>query len=135
MFQEDELKNRAPGPEWGYSYGKWRVCCETEAFLLASIGPVPDGNTDIVPLRGPTKLSKEDLRKLDSQGIPPDCSDDVSITRARITLDPRTLLSREELNTTGQELTRGYVFRQLEDFLNQLEKQSGEYSNAVCWRM
>ncbi len=124
----DDSLNRAPGPQWDYFGGCWFVGGDREAFLLASVGEVaPDGkNPDVVPLQGAGELSEEDRRKLDSQGVPPDCCDDVSIVRARITLDPHTWLSCEKISTTGRVLTRGYVLRQLEEFLNSVERPGGE---------
>ncbi len=99
---------------------------EREDFLLVSTGDAaPDGNPDVIPLQGTGELTEEDRRKLDSQGVPPDCRDDVSIVRARISLDPEYQLSREEVSTTGRELSRGYVLRQLEEFLNSVKKPAG----------
>ena len=118
--------NRAPGPQWEYFARVWSVGGERADFLLASIGEeVPDGNAEVVPLQGAGELSEEDRRKLDSQGVPRDCCDDLSIVRARIALDANHQLSKEEVSTTGRELTRGYVLGQLEEFLNCVEKPGG----------
>ncbi len=101
---------------------------ERQAFLLASTGDAaPDGNPDVIPLQGVGELTKEDRRTLKSQGVPTDPAfcDDISIVRDRISLDPRYQLSREEVSRTGRELTRGYVLRQLEIFLNSVKKPAG----------
>ncbi len=117
-----------PGPQWR-SYGdEWVAGGEREAFLLASTGDTaPDGNPDVIPLQGAGELTKEDRRTLESQGVPtdPEFCDDISIVRDRISLDPRYQLSREEISTTGRELSRGYVLRQLEIFLNSVKKPAG----------
>ncbi len=116
----DDSCNIAPGPQWDVFSGRWYAAGKREGFLLVSTGEAaPDGNPDVIPLQGAGKITEEDRRKLDSQGVPPDCRDDVSIVRARISLDPNRLqLSREEVSTTGRELSRGYVLRQLEVFLD-----------------
>ncbi len=112
----DDSCNIAPGPQWDFFSGHWHAFGQREAFLLISAGEAaPD---DVIPLQGAGELIEEDRRKLDSQGVPPDCRDDVSIVRARISLDPDLELSREEVSTTGRELSRGYVLRQLEEFLD-----------------
>ncbi len=122
----DDSFNIAPGPHWGFFSGKWIASGEREDFLLVSTDEAaPDGNPDVIPLQGAGELTEEDRRKLDSQGVPPDCRDDVNIVRARISLDPEYQLSREEVSTTGRELSRGYVLRQLEEFLNSVKKPAG----------
>ncbi len=117
-----------PGPQWRSYGGKWEAGGEREAFLLVSTGEAaPDGNPDVIPLQGAGELTEEDRRNLESQGVPTDPAfcDDISIVRDRISLDPRYQLSREEIGRTGRELTRGYVLRQLEVFLNSVKKPGG----------
>ncbi len=130
----DDRCNRAPGPHWDFFSTCWLAGGEREAFLLVSTGDAaPDGNPDVIPLQGAGELTEEDRRKLDSQGVPPDCRDDVSIVRARITLSPICQLSREEVSMTGRELTRGYVVGQLEEFFNSVEKPGGIVLNATLY--
>ncbi len=117
-----------PGPQWRSYIGEWEAGGEREGFLLASTGEAaPDGNPDIIPLQGAGELTEEDRRTLESQGVPtdPEFCDDVSVVRDRISLDPRNQLSREEISRTGRELSRGYVLRQLEIFLNSVKKPGG----------
>ncbi len=117
-----------PGPQWR-SYGdEWVAGGERETFLLTSTGDAaPDGNYHVIPLQGAGELTEEDRRKLESQGVPtdPEFCDDVSIVRDRISLDSGYQLSREKISRTGRELTRGYVLRQLEIFLNSVKKPRG----------
>ncbi len=132
----DDSCNIAPGPHWDFSDCHWHAAGKREAFLLASTGEAaPDGNPDVIPLQVAGELTEEDRRKLDSQGVPPDCRDDVSIVRARISLDPNRLqLSREEVSKTGRELSRGYVLRQLEEFLDSVETPGGnDYVYSDWW--
>ncbi len=118
----DDSCNIAPGPQWDFFDCHWCAAGKRKAFLLVSTDEAaPDGNPDVIPLQGVGELTEEDRRKLDSQGVPPDCRDDVSIVRARISLAPNCQLSREEVSTTGRELSRGYVLRQLEEFLDSVD--------------
>ncbi len=126
-IMDSDINNRAPGPEWTYYYGKWVVGGERESFLLASIAPGAVTSPDVAPL-GNGELSAEDSSKLESQGIPADCQDDVSIVRARISLDRDLHLSREEISTDENELTCDYVLRELRGFLDHLEKPGGRYN-------
>ncbi len=130
----DDRCNRAPGPHWDFFSTCWLAGGEREAFLLVSTGEAaPDGNPDVIPLQGAGELTEEDRRKLDSQGVPPDSRDDVSIVRARFNLDPDLELSREEVSMAGRELTRGYVIGQLEDFFNSVEKPGGIVLKATLY--
>lgn len=119
----DESKNRAPGPEWTYFHGKWMVGGEREVLLVVSLGA--SASPDAVPHAKAEGISPEDRRKLESQGVPSDCEDDVSIVRARISLDRDYQLSREVSGTAENELTRDHALRELEEFLNQVEKPGG----------
>ncbi len=119
-----ESNNRAPGPQWTYFHGIWMVGGEREVFLLASFGP--PATPDVVPWPPREgEISAEDRRKLDGQGVPSDCQDDLSIVRARISLDRDYHLYKEELSTVDSELTRGHVLSELECFLNQVEQPGG----------
>ncbi len=131
----DDSCNIAPGPQWDFFGGHWHASGKKEGFLLVSTGEAaPDGNPDVIPLQGAGELTEEDRSKLDSQGVLPDCRDDVSIARARIILDPDYQLSREEVSTTGNELSRGDVLRQLEEFLNSVETPGGnDYAYSDWW--
>ncbi len=130
----DDRCNRAPGPHWDFFSTCWLAGGEREAFLLVSTGEAaPDGNPDVIPVQGAGELTEEDRRKLDSQGVPPDCRDDVSIVRARITLSPTCQLSREEVSMAGRELTHGYVVGKLEEFFNNVEKPGGIVLNATLY--
>ncbi len=122
----DDSGNIAPGPQWDFLYGNWTAGIKREGFLVVSTGEAAlEGNPDIIPLQGAGELSEEDYRKLDSQGVPPFCNDDVSIVRERISLDPDYQLSREEVSMPGRELSCGYVLRRLEEFLNSDKKSAG----------
>ncbi len=120
--------NKGEGPTWVYTGKTWSVIGDREVFLLASTDEAaPDGNPDVIPLQGAGELTEEDRKTLESQGLPtdPEFCDDFSIVRDRISLDPEYQLSREEVSTTGREMTRGYVLRQLEIFLNSVKKPGG----------
>ena len=113
-------------PVWEVYHGS-RVAGGNRDMLII----VSDGNSgaripDVVP-RCEIEVTEEDRRKLTNQGIPPECSDDLSIIRARIGLDSTKDQVKELRAEPGKELSRSYILEQVEDFLKSSKKPGGEY--------
>jgi len=108
-------------PLWATFYGICRTGGNRDALIINSVGTPGSRNSDVVP-RCEIILSEEDRRKLVNQGIPPECSDDLSIIRARIGLDSKIELIKV---LVSEELSRSYVIQQITDFLKSAKKSGG----------
>ena len=96
---------------------------ERDAFIVASIGELQ--NADVVP-RCAIELTEEDRRKMTNQGVPPECSDDLSIVQARFALDKELKLAGWVVSEPGRDsVTRSDVLKQLENFLMNTSKPGG----------
>ena len=90
-----------------------------EIIILTSTCSLEDSS--VVP-RCSVRLPEEDQRKLNGQGIPSDCCDDLSIIQARIKLDKECEVVRVG---HGEELSRNDVLKQLENVMKTTNKDGG----------
>ena len=111
-------------PIWEAFHGVCSAGGARDVLLIHSAGNTRSLSSDVVS-QCEIKITEEDRRRLTNQGIPPECSDDLSIVRARISLDPTLELVRVLVNEEGRELRRGYVLEQIKDFLANVKKPGG----------
>ena len=120
--------NVHPKPVWEVFYGICSAAGDRDVLIIFSDGNSESQSPDVVP-RCEIEINEEDRRKLTNQGIPPECqSDDLSIIRARISLDSSQDLVKQLRAEPGKELGRGYILEQIQDFLKSSKKTGGEYA-------
>ena len=73
--------------------------------------------------RRPGQLTKEDKLKLQSQGLPTDCQDEVPIIRARRDLDKRHKIVKVK---SGKSMSREEVTENIEHLLNTTQNDGGK---------
>ena len=118
-------------PVWEVFHGNCNAGGNRDVLIIFSDGNSGTQSPDVVP-RCEIETTEEDRRKLINQGIPPECSDDLSIIRARIGLDSSLDLVKELRAEPGKELSRSYILEQVEDFLKTCKKPGGEYVLLMC---
>ena len=120
------MADRAQPIRWETIHGAACVAvCNKDVCLITSVTQAGQVPLEIVP-RCKIAITEENRRKLTNQGIPPECSDDLSIIRARIDLDSTLELVRVLVNEPGKELSRSYILEQVEEFLKRTKKQGGK---------
>ena len=72
--------------------------------------------------RRPGQLTEEDKLKLQSQGVPPDCHDELDIVMARNNLDKRLKIVEVK---TGWSLSRAEIVESLEHHFNITKNEGG----------
>ena len=72
--------------------------------------------------RRPGQLTEEDKIELQSQGVPPDCHDELAIIKARIELDKRHKIVGVK---SGQSLSREEVIESTGHLLNITQNDGG----------
>ena len=97
-----------PKPVWEVYNGRVSASGDRDVLIVASVGEVNADSQDVVP-RCSIELTAEHRTKLTNQGIPEECTDDLSIIKARIALDKNCHLVGEEVSKPGRELDRGYI--------------------------
>ena len=112
-------------PVWEVFHGNCIARCNSDVLIILSDGNFGPESPDVVP-RCEIEITEEDRSRLTNQGIPPECSDDLSIIRARIGLDSTLDLVKELRAEPGKELSRSYILEQVEDFLKSVKKPGGE---------
>ena len=112
-------------PAWEVFHGNCIAGGNRDVLIILSEGNSGSLSPDVVP-RCEIEISEEDRRRLTNQGIPPECSDDLSIIRARIGLDSSLDLVKELRAEPGKELSRSYILEQIQDFLKSIKKPGGE---------
>ena len=117
-----------PKPVWEVFRGVCSAAGNRDVLIIVSVEKPGSQSFDVVP-RCEIEITEEDRRKLTNQGIPPECLDDLSIVRARISLDSSLELVKE-LSDSGKQLSRSYVLEQIQDFLKCSKKPGGEF---VCY--
>lgn len=110
-------------PTWEFFYGSWVAGGDRDVLILGSTGDFQDPD---VSFRLDAELTEDDRRKLSNQGVPEECSDDLSIYRARVKLDKTYHLVGEEVSKPGRELYRSYVLGRVEDLMKMSDKPGGE---------
>ena len=121
-----DTKNIHSGPVWKVFNGICSAAGDRDVLILASVEHSGSQSPDVVP-RCEIEITDEDRRRLTNQGIPPECSDDLSIVRARIGLDSSLDLVKELREEPGKELSRSYILEQVEDFFKSIKKPGGEF--------
>lgn len=116
-----------PEPVWETYNGRVSASGDRDVLIVASVGEVNVDFQDVVP-RCSIELTAEHRTKLTNQGIPEECTDDLSIIKARISLDKTYRLVGEEVSKPGRELDRGYILGRLEDLVKKSDKPGGETS-------
>ena len=91
-------------PTWEFFYGSWVAGGDRDVLILGSTGDFQDPD------------------------VPEECSDDLSIFRARVKLDKTYHLVREEVSKPGRELHQSYVLGRVEDLMKMSDKPGGEES-------
>ena len=115
-----------PKPVWEVFDGKHTAAGNRDVLIIFCDGNSGSESPDVVP-RCEIEITEEDRRKLTNQGIPPECqSDDLSIVRARISLDSSKNLVKQLRAERGKELSRSYILEQIQDFLKSCKKPGGE---------
>ena len=110
---------------WEEYHGCLGANADRDVMIIASLGEYHNMNPDVVP-RCIVEITEDDRRKLTNQGIPEDCCDDLSIIRARISLDNTLDLVKELICEPGsEELSREDVLKCLKDFLQNTTKSGG----------
>jgi len=71
------------------------------------------------------ELTEDDRRRLTNQGISESCGDDLSIIRARSSLDKDCDLVGVEVSEPEKELSRDYVLKQIASLMNNATKPGG----------
>ena len=115
-------------PVWEMYYGQYQASGDRDVFIISSEGQFEE--LDVVS-RSSVVITEEDRLKLTNQGIPPDCSDDLSIVQARIGLDKTLELVRVEASKPGRDLTCGYVLEQIEELLKNSKKPGGTIDRSI----
>ena len=112
-------------PTWEFFYGSWVAGGDRDVLILGSTGDFQDPD---VSFRLDAELTEDDRRKLSNQGVSEECSDDLSIFRARVKLDKTYHLVGEEVSKPGRELHQSYVLGRVEDLMKMSDKPGGEES-------
>lgn len=110
--------------EWIQFYGVWSVGGDRDVLLIASTGEIRE---DVVP-RERVELEDDHWRKMEHQGIPSDCNDDLGILQARISLDKSLELVGVEVSRPGRELSRSYILGKLEELFTSSAKPGGKWT-------
>ena len=109
---------------WESYNGRISAGGDRDVLIVASVGEVNVDSQDVVP-RCSIELTAEHRRKLTNQGIPEECTDDLSIIKARIALDKTYHLVGQEVSKPERELDRSYVLGRVEDLMKS-DKPGGE---------
>ena len=118
-------------PVWETFHGHCSAAGD-RSFLLI-INPVGNPQAPESIPQCKIEITEENRRKLTNQGIPLECSDDLGIVRSRVSLDKGLELVGVETTEPGQnELTRSYILKKIQEFLNGSEKPGGKYNCMVC---
>ena len=116
-------------PVWEVFHGNCIAGGNRDVLIIVSVENSGTQSPDVVP-RCEIEITEEDRRRLTNQGIPPECSDDLSIVRARIGLDSSLDLVKELRAEPGKELSRSYILEQIQDFLKSSKKT--EFVLLMC---
>ena len=116
-----------PKPVWESYNGRVSASGERDVLILASVGEINVDSQDVIP-RCSIELTAEHRRKLTNHGIPEECTDDLSIIKARIALDKHCHLVGEEVSKPGRELDQSYILGRVEDLMKKSDKPGGETS-------
>lgn len=79
--------------------------------------------------RRPGQLTEEDKLKLQSQGVPPECQDDLAIVKARFELDKRCKIVGV---MSGQLLSGEAVKKSIESTLTTTKNDGGKILHSQC---
>ena len=100
-----------------------------DVLIIGSDGPLP--HRDAVS-RCNMELTEDDRRRLINQGIArAESCDDLSIIRARYSLDKDCDLVGVEVSEPGKELSRDYILKQIASLMNNTTKPGGVYLLAL----
>ena len=116
-----------PKPVWESYKGHVSAGGERDVLIVASVGEVNVDSQDVIP-RCSIELTAEHRRKLTNHGIPEECTDDLSIIKARIALDKKYHLVGEEVSKPGRELDRNHILGRVEDLMKKSDKPGGKTS-------
>ena len=116
-----------PKPVWESFNGRVSAGGDRDVLIVASVGEVNVDSQDVIP-RCSIELTEEHRRKLTNHGIPEECTDDLSIIKARIALDETYHLVGEEVSKPGRELDRSYILGRVKDLMKNSDKPGGETS-------
>ena len=100
-----------------------------DVLVIGSDVPLP--HRDAVS-RCNMELTEDDRRRLTNQGISESCCDDLSIIRARYSLDEDYDLVGVEVSELGKELSRDYVLKQIASLMNNTTKPGGVCTLNYC---
>lgn len=121
-----------PGSLW-YSTRRIRYSIGGERDVLIIAADQTSSHPEAVA-RKPGKLTEEDKQTLQSQGVHPDCQDELAILKSRYQLDKKKnlveILSKASLNWEE-------VMKRMEYFLSTTKKDGGRiiyniYTRNVC---
>ena len=96
-----------------------------DVLILAPNLSLP--HPEAVPRR-PGQLTQEDKLELQSQGLPPDCIDELAIVRARWKLDKRYRVLKVH---SGESLCRKEIIEGIAHLLNTTQNDGGKFHLSV----
>jgi len=96
-----------------------------DELIISSEAPLP--HPDAVP-RCTAELTEDDQRRLTNQGVPEHCCDDLSIVRARCSLDKGVNVVGVEVSGPEKMLSRDYILKQITSLMNNTTKPGGMHS-------
>ena len=115
-----------PGSLW-YSTRRIRYSIGGERDVLIITADQTSSHPEAVA-RKPGKLTEEDKQTLQSQGVHPDCQDELAILKSRYQLDKKK-------NVVGIQskasLNREEVMKRIQSFLSTTQKDGGRLSRNV----
>ena len=111
---------------WTTYSGKYAYSAYGTIDVLFIISDSPSRNPDVVPRRSCGELTDDERRKLEHQGVSRDSHhDDLSIMKARYSMDKLCAVVGVESGDSGRELTCEDVKKQIASLMNNTDKAAG----------
>ena len=111
--------------EWSDHSGRVVYSAGGDSDVLIIVSEDVSG-PDVVQRRPAIEVTEEWRGKLESQGIArEDQSDDLTIVKARCSLDKRRTITGVEINSPGERLIRDRVLTRIETIMRNTGKEGG----------
>ena len=115
---------------WDSQSGKYTYSAQGKSEVLFIVPILSDQTPEVVPRRPRKKLSEDEQKKLEHQGVTRDCHhDDLSIMKARVHLNKETTASKV---IRGESLTCEQVIEKIARLMNSTHAAEGNCSTCSC---